>query len=389
MASPPLGAVPGGLAGAGAGGAAPGAQAAMAAQLLQQQQQQQQQQPPPPGGAPLPAAGPPPVQMGAAQLQQLLAARNQGEGRRVSPFSSGLPEDFLAWRNVFGRLRALKGWDDQTSLRQLAAGLEGAACRMTSDIQVDGVYPVGHPMAGQNVTYDSLMAAYQERFIPASLSKLARTQFLQSAQESTETLVSWHTRLRELYMRAHPGAAIETSHELVERFILGIYDGVIREKTFDVSPATYSEALTVATTKAATRFCLMQNDGLLPNTKKSTTPQNLSMMAMSANPIAEMGVQRAGEGGTVAVLGPCFYCQAPGHIKRDCRKRLADLRARRGNRGGGGRRGGGQRGRGRGAGTPGRNNSGQFSARDRINTINALVDKLDGLDFEEEGGQGN
>ena len=265
------------------------------------------------------------------QLGRLLAAIRAplaGTDKRLTPFSSGEGADWIAWRRNFVAVWRLKGWTEDVGKAQLIAAMEGAACRMVSDIPVDA--PEGRPA----ITATRLLELYGDRFLPPAQSRLARQGFKDAQQRADESITAWHTRVRELYQRAHPEADMENAVELVERFILGLYDSKVKEYSFLGQPTTMAQALTKASDAAATVACLRKTDGFN------------SRPALHAL-------------GTVEKR--CFRCDAVGHLIRDCKQPEArvvrsDARGMGVARGASNTRGASGRGRagGRGGGGGGR-----------------------------------
>lgn len=262
------------------------------------------------------------------QLAQLIAAMapREGHGKRLTPLKDSSPDAWTAWRIVFQNVANLKNWNDQEAKGQMIAAMEGDCARLVGDIEIPAHYSAAQALD-----------LYSDRFIPAAYGRMARMKFKSAAQEANETIVAWHARLRELYLRAHPNYAawLETTPEIIETFILHLSHPEVRAKTLDAEVATYSDALTVACSKAATIVVRDQCEG----------------GGKGGN-----GIQAITGGGDVnAVSDTCFVCQASDHFARRCphRGRLTTSELRRVNeemrrvRDRGAARRGGRGGRGR------------------------------------------
>lgn len=278
------------------------------------------------------------VQMTEAQFNQLLGQLRGGRnGKRLTVFNSTTGEEWLAWKETFLKTRELNDWDNVVSRNQLAAAIEGPARRMVSDIPTN---------AGN---YGDLLARYESRFLPAAASRLAVTSFQSASQTEEETEIEWHTRLRELFVRAYPNDGIEDSRLLIDHYIRHLKSPSILDHCYMQNPGTYAAALTCATNKAGALQVVKQ--AASGGTVKPNSTLTLSSMSVAKK-----------EGLA------CWVCGSPDHFQRNCPVAAFQGGARQG-RGGGGRggrggagRGGGQ-GNGRNKGSNNNNNPGGSSGR--------------------------
>ncbi len=325
------------------------------------------------------------AQMDADQFQQFLQNVVPGGsgGRRLPTFSSGLPDDWVAFLLTLENCFRLRGWfeaggdNEERRKNNLVAAMEGTAARAVSHIDPE-VFPGAAPTAPY--TYDQLKAAYAAVFLPAAASHLAMTQYNVARQADTEPLLAWHTRLRELFSRAYPNAEANTSLGLINRFILGLAHPVVRDRTWDAHPDTFQNALNTATSKAA-GVIVMQQAATGSNRRNQGSVGSLGLGLEVAGAVSNppsvgavdggRGRRRRGAGNT------CFNCGSPDHFKRDCPS-LPPMEGRPGR----GRRGGA---RGTQRGNNRRDASGRFTNR----SLNALVDMLEGLSLEDDTNRGN
>ncbi len=320
-----------------------------------------------------------------AQLRTLIQGITPSVGRRVPTLSACDPESWLAWSTTWENVVKLRGWDaagqEETRIKNFVAALEGPAARAVAHI--DPAHDPDH--ANNAYTYDDLKAAYQRVFLPPAASHLALTQYNVARQQDQEALLAYHTRMRELFSRAYPNKTAQTDTELINRFILGLQHPQVRDRTWDAHPETYSEALSVATSKAAGVLVMQATGG-----------------GRRAGGVGALGVgdlQVAGSGGAAAVVAgvdgagarrrggdnTCYNCGSPDHFKRDCPSLPEGAGARRGR----GRRGQGGRG-GRSFPPTGRGGRRDGNGRFTAKGVNALADLLEGLSMEEESaGSGN
>ncbi len=280
--------------------------------------------------------------MDAAQFQQFLnALQRSGNKRKLPEYTSGDPVAWLEWRVTYNNIRVLNAWnDDATCVSQIKGAMGGYAA-----VAVQGL---------DHATPQGLLDLYEARFCTAAASVQARQQFLAAKQEATESIVAWHTRVRTLYRRSDAAANLETTRELVDRFVFGLHHPLVMERTLDTNPANMTDALREAASKAATIACVAEHTGKKPGA---------GLYAMTG---------QAAAGGAAASAKRCWNCDEVGHLSRDCPQP-------KGKKGKG-------RGRGRGQGTGrGRGGGGRGGAQGgRRLTINALADLLSKVELEEE-----
>ena len=193
--------------------------------------------------------------MGADQLNALLNRLRMGGGERKLPaFATAKGKDWIAWRNNFRLMCGVKGWDDVTARNNLAAAMEGEANIRVQDISIPFA---ANPATGLAFTTAELLLAYDRIFLPEAGGQLARSQFQQAKQRAEgEDILQWHSRLRALYCRSNPFGDLEHSRELIERFITGLVDPEVKDRTWNDFPRTFTEALDSATKRHAALMLL-------------------------------------------------------------------------------------------------------------------------------------
>ena len=273
--------------------------------------------------------------MNEDQLQRLLAAARPPPtaGNKIEKFSSGNPEDWITWRTQFTTIKDICGWDHRRSRRELRAAMTGTAARIVEDIPINADIP-----APQNVTF--LLAEYELRFCPVAASDTARAELKHSSQRENETILQWHGRVRANYRLAYPDqepAELNLNRDLIDYFVLGIADAAVRNEVYKVRPATFPEALVVASNHTAANAIL--------------TGQATSSGLVVKKEEGHIGAMQGPFGG-------CYWCGGD-HYKADCVQYRGWLRTRRDGRGRGRGRGssGSFRGPRRGRGGRGRINS--------------------------------
>ncbi len=265
-----------------------------------------------PGGA-----GAAPLQMAAADFQALLQAVGPRTGRKPPTYSSGDGGEWIVFRRTFTLTAQANGWNDQAAVFQLGAALEGQASRMASDIDplVDA--------NGDPRTLQGLLGVYEARFLPPAASRLSLASFNQARQTSSENAMAWSSRLRELFVRARPNADPENNDELINKFVMGLYDGKVKAKVFDDAPASLTAATNSASNKEANLAIMGKSRG------------GGSVSALSgANGVDSSEDSSSDEDEDESISAArrrrlrCFQCNKSGHFRRDC----PDLKPKKGHK---------------------------------------------------------
>lgn len=331
--------------------------------------------------------------MNQQQLADLIAAMPGRSHRRPTTFSSADGQEWVTWRRNLTTLARINTWGEQRIKDEATASFEGAAARLVGDI-----LPLPEPVAALAAAPAVIAAAgppqvlavparaavpavpgqtsaefldlLEARFLPAAQGQICRAQVGQARQAPTETVMAWHSRLRELYMRAFPGEDIEASPHITERFMVCLVDQAVGRYVYDQRPGTYATALVHAQNKIATE-CVFQGatakpgaGGLQALTADSGDAFALARVdaigpernnSMDRNPAGRFTAEgrftagRAGGNNNDGTrrsgpAGGCWNCNGA-HYARDCRRGQGQGGGQgygRGGRGGaGGGRGGG------------------------------------------------
>lgn len=278
--------------------------------------------------------------------------------RRPETFSSGDGPEWLVWRENYITMVGLNGWGDAAHLdrskNEALASIAGHAKRLVAGIQ----------SAGANETLNQFLDRLQARYLPAAGARLAKTEFEGVSQLPGEQIISWHGRLRVLFVRAFPDqqANADNAEQLIRRFILGLSSTVIKTYVLDHNPQTYAAALDHANDKAATEAAVAGQqvaggkisamDPMDPDASLNFVYDGTSTpsTAQANQRLRKMGPAGAPSSSAPSSAPLCWNCGKAGHYQRDCRQNPAVSAVRRGRGRGRGARGGrGQPGKGRGS----------------------------------------
>lgn len=247
----------------------------------------------------------------AAAAGAAAVAANRGY-KKLTVFSSGDGAEWLVWKRNLRLAAQINDWDEARSLREAAASMEGSASRMVGDIDPNR----------EGLELDDLLAEYEARFLPAAATDVARVNFRYCCQYPEESVLEWHGRCRELYVRSHPNGVPEEDAVLRDQFLMGLTNKRVGEHAWNMEPATYAAALVLASrnTSGKTIFSRhhasvgqglqIKKEGLFEINQQRTNPRDNT---------------NRGRPTTLTTLR-CFYCDKLGHLKRDCRAAAADRR---------------------------------------------------------------
>jgi hypothetical protein len=315
------------------------------------------------------AAAAVPIGMNQGQLSAIIAACNaRPPGKKVGSFNSGNGVEWGKWRSNFTMICTINGWDDQRARREIFSS-------MTGDVKAY----VEHIPAGDDIVapalvappHEQLLDAYEAMFMTAAAGDAARVAMRDARQAETETVLQWHSRLRHLWRRSHPGATevqMQANRDLMDMFILGLAHATVRTKTWDARPATYALCLEQASNSAAS-ITILNAYPAGPAPAVKIEPGLFGIAAGTSG----MDSARTGRFQQPRPSGQedrkCHFCTKPGHLVRDCilltkARGFLHLQNQNGNtsyptRGRARGRGRGGRGTGRGRGSDSRGRGGR------------------------------
>lgn len=253
---------------------------------------------------------------------------------------------WYVFREHFETCVKVNSWDDNRAKDMLYLAMRDSAQTAVHHLQLSTFK-----------TISDALDAYAKVFVnPASL-ELHLSNFEASARLPNEDLLVWHTRCRTLFRRAYPDvdlADLETDKRLKKHFCLRIRDRALSQALYgseSYAKWTYTECCTRAQNLYGTAVACMASYGKGVN--HLANPEDVPSTSISALQQTQRSSLR------------CFYCNNPGHVVKECRKKARDNQtnrfpanssgrgqpfrgSQRGSRGSRGSRGRGFRGRGRG-----------------------------------------
>ena len=161
-----------------------------------------------------------------------------------------------------------------------------------------------------NVAINVFLDNLESRFLTPAASDMARVDFKTACQKPQETVLIWHARLREHFIRAYPAVNnVEQDRSLIDQFVMGITDPEVQQYVWDRREATYGAALDSATNRTASKNIL--------SACRTGNRANRMKQEPGIHALQQSNVPYGPE-------GPCQYCNRTRHGKNDCFKRQSD-----------------------------------------------------------------
>lgn len=228
---------------------------------------------------------------------------------KVDTFGNESREDWLVYKHHFEQARQLNQYTQDEAKLALASAMRGRAAAAVMDLQV----------LDPNQTFGEFLESYENRFLPASASQLARTRFEQARQNKNEEILDFHARLRMLWHKAYPGAL--DVEPLIRHFSFGLRRKEVREQVVRSNPATYGAALEAAQNESSVLASCRNEFGGNANGAEAMEIGSINAMKKVGKALAAMDKRRTpGLASKVEAPkgGSCHFCDRPGHWRNNC-----------------------------------------------------------------------
>lgn len=210
---------------------------------------------------------------------------------------------WMTFRSNFEKVASLNKWENDRSVPMLQTCLTDAAARATE-----------HLVFNDQTTLTEALDRMEQIFVNPAATDYYEMTFDLADKEPGESLVTLHTRYRELFLRAFPQekATVDTSKKLKDKFALKIGDKGLSyglTSATDYKRLTYSALLTRAQELQASALRCRQSY----NPGAASSKQQVLAISQD-RPKLRLSDRR------------CYFCNNVGHVVKDCRKKAAFLR---------------------------------------------------------------
>lgn len=158
----------------------------------------------------------------------------------------------------------------------------------------------------ENEAINDKLARYEAIFITRADSMLARSEVQSRCQFDTESIATFHTLLKDLFINAYPARDPNNDADLISLFCRGLRDSTLSLKLLQTQIDTYAEAKDLAEANYA---------GTVLHAKHRN--RNPAIHAFGQFNKRGRGQPRGGIRGPSS-NAPCRVCQSPKHWAREC-----------------------------------------------------------------------
>lgn len=244
---------------------------------------------------------------------QLVQIQQRGARGYIPSFTFGNEkgEDWLSFRRRIAYAIAQHNCNEEQSKRALYCSMRGNAARAVSNIDPED------PL----MTFQQMIEAFERRFIPPAVGEMAISQFETAVQQQKEDVLDFHSRLRDLWIRAYDDP---NEQRLIRRFAIGLRNSQIRLRILRGAPADYNAALELALNEASIQHIEKASHSNFPMGNHDEPMEIDAIMKGRTNHSINAVNKKTFSNNNGSNLGSnnfeCHYCKMKGHYKRDCRK---------------------------------------------------------------------
>jgi hypothetical protein len=161
--------------------------------------------------------------------------------------------------------------------------------------------------------------------MPAAAGVYSRAEYNIAKQISSEDVVGWHARLRDIYNRAYPGEEVDNNLPLIEKFVTQLINKEVGKFVFERDPATFAGALALAQTKTSTDVTFKTASRASIHALANPSDNGINYLGVNYSGKGRGGGQGGrGKGGSSRPKrsegeeGKCWICNSSSHQKSAC-----------------------------------------------------------------------
>jgi len=228
---------------------------------------------------------------------------------KIPILTSKEPQHWLLWRRLAERACRTNKYSDERSISEIMCSISG-----------DGQSAIDH-LPADNVSLQDYLDSIQRLLVHDSNSNLARAEFHQAKQDSSESILQWHSRLRNLWRHAFPymWASMNFNRELIDRFCHHLNDAELSKLVSLSRPRSYDEASQSAQSCLASLLINRQNFG---NRASQPRIMTITSASTSSTSVANgMTFKKSSNDNSIVVgssKSSCSYCGFDNHNFEQC-----------------------------------------------------------------------
>ena len=246
-------------------------------------------------------------------------------------------KDFLI---QFEMISEFNNWSIEVMAQELALSLKGQAVAVLADLD-----------SAHRRYYPSLVEALKARFEPDNQIQLHRAKLKSRIRKENEPLPQLAQDIRRLVRDANPGVPLDIRETMAkDSFLDALNDKELELSVFQSQPRNLQDALRIALEieafyrsrerKVPLRLVKHDMESSPPanelieslQAKIAKLEEELKATQLSKNEkdgLSQVSIATKPKANKYNLV--CYYCDKPGHIARNCQKRLADRKRKRGD----------------------------------------------------------